>query len=632
VRITELEESCNTHTKQQSAHKARISELEIEVESLRSADDSHVRKHTAMKKNIEELEESLMEKETLAQQQLAHKRRIIELEGEVASLRTADESNVRKHHTMKEKIADLEESLRQKDAKVVEAGGHTRQINQLNARIEDIERELFDANSKCRDLEKQLRETTLSLHEAQSTQTTHSDSSQRITNMLKEIASAREALAASRDDVDAARRAAEDAQRNAEYAIQAQESLHAKQIRDSEETASRLSRERSELLLKISSLELRLKETVERGDKSLVRKSTLESNGTFSFGRDRMSTSVRKSLAGDILLRSHLWGELLPGNGEEFVVKVRAATKNAADAVQSADEVHGKCIDRQLDMLVEHRSHGSNISLFAAVSSCTLPAELEVERKNVAELVEAAVHELKALLLELETHHEISKTDTDAIYQRIDADLQTCLQSLGLLLATSALSDVPEEVLVSLVEFSSNPKTVWRNTFSPMHWAAQHGRKDIASYLLEKSDGGGDALLRARDHYSNTPLYYAQLGKQSAFEMWLKNEIQVDEPLHIEDKTPKFDDLPAAYKQVLVNIHKVGWRGMKWKEGFTMLHWATKKGKLDLCEYLVQLDADPSASDSSGATPISMAAGNDELLSLLKELQKKRRASVGGRR
>jgi len=70
---------------------------------------------------------------------------------------------------------------------------------------------------------------------------------------------------------------------------------------------------------------------------------------------------------------------------------------------------------------------------------------------------------------------------------------------------------------------------------------------------------------------------------------------------------PAFGDIPPAYLQVLKRIETQGWHTVTWKDGFTMLHWAAAKGHGRLCDHLVALQADVSAQDSFGHSPMHYA-------------------------
>merc|ERR1712039_86388 len=85
---------------------------------------------------------------------------------------------------------------------------------------------------------------------------------------------------------------------------------------------------------------------------------------------------------------------------------------------------------------------------------------------------------------------------------------------------------------------------------------------------------------------------------------------------------PDISALPKLYQKVLVDeVEKKGWKSMKWKDNFTMLHWAAKNGREDLCSYLLQLGANPAAKDKNGQSSVDVAAasGFTQLAEVLQE-------------
>lgn len=59
----------------------------------------------------------------------------------------------------------------------------------------------------------------------------------------------------------------------------------------------------------------------------------------------------------------------------------------------------------------------------------------------------------------------------------------------------------------------------------------------------------------------------------------------------------------AVHRKALVAIDKYGIEMVKWKNGFSALHWAAKSDRPDICTYLIARGADPSARDDQGQCP-----------------------------
>eukprot|EP00439_Symbiodinium_sp_Y106_P086937 s59_g37.t1 len=119
----------------------------------------------------------------------------------------------------------------------------------------------------------------------------------------------------------------------------------------------------------------------------------------------------------------------------------------------------------------------------------------------------------------------------------------------------------------------------WDDT-SPMHWAAEHGRRDLV-----EQEGG------------RTPLEVAAQSNQVSVLHFLRSNMDAH-PKGTELPEP-FPGLPQAYRQVLQQVESRGWQSVQWKQGFTMLHWAAQKNEVDLAKHLLSLGADPDARDTA---------------------------------
>jgi hypothetical protein len=67
-------------------------------------------------------------------------------------------------------------------------------------------------------------------------------------------------------------------------------------------------------------------------------------------------------------------------------------------------------------------------------------------------------------------------------------------------------------------------------------------------------------------------------------------------------------DLPHEYKKALEKVERRGWINTKWDRGYTLLHWAARQGKLNVCQYLMaNHDAPPDARDDKQLLPYDHA-------------------------
>jgi hypothetical protein len=336
----------------------------------------------------------------------------------------------------------------------------------------------------------------------------------------------------------------------------------------------------------------------------------------------------RRSLHGEVKgLGTFQKGEFLPGHADSFVLRVRRATETVDDALKMSSQAHIRCIKNQVQILLDANGIGDFRSL---IRDYAARREIEAERSAAHSALSSAMMDLKALKEELPVRHSLSAADRSAIAERLDLYQTKCQYDLEFLQKESSLDDVDDYVLQMLVDFhQSGPEFRWKDGESPMHWACQHGRHDLVEYLLSLE--GGKKLLHSHDHSGRTPAYFAQLGKHRALQAWLRDEMgETAVHVHREDGgTSDFSHLPSTYRSVLEQIRMNGWRSMSWREDYTMLHWAASKGHKDVCSYLVSVDADPSAKDNHGRTPIDIAVtnGSKDVVSLLQNLRAQRRQS-----
>merc|ERR1719163_2467191 len=65
--------------------------------------------------------------------------------------------------------------------------------------------------------------------------------------------------------------------------------------------------------------------------------------------------------------------------------------------------------------------------------------------------------------------------------------------------------------------------------------------------------------------------------------------------------------IPEAYVKVIDQIEKLGWEKMVWARGFTLLHWAAKNDRADLCAHFLFQKADPNHKDDGGRSAFDYA-------------------------
>lgn len=96
-----------------------------------------------------------------------------------------------------------------------------------------------------------------------------------------------------------------------------------------------------------------------------------------------------------------------------------------------------------------------------------------------------------------------------------------------------------------------------------------------------------------------------------------------------DEDTPSHNSLPAEFLEVMANIDQVGWSNMQWQGGHTMLHWASKKGNVQLVKRFLAQRADPDKADDRGKSSLDYAreANASNVLLVLERA----RAGIAGR-
>ena len=66
----------------------------------------------------------------------------------------------------------------------------------------------------------------------------------------------------------------------------------------------------------------------------------------------------------------------------------------------------------------------------------------------------------------------------------------------------------------------------------------------------------------------------------------LFRDVLVRNPLSVLAQVrPDTSGMPAPQQKALSQLERRGWGGMRWSDGYSLLHWAAKNGQADLCAY-----------------------------------------------
>lgn len=301
---------------------------------------------------------------------------------------------------------------------------------------------------------------------------------------------------------------------------------------------------------------------------------------------------------------SGLEEELWPDSQHPLVVDVRNTLRLLVLALQS--KVNVKSIEIPLEYAVRQRP-SSTQQLKRLVLENPDRQMIEAERRDACENMEEIGRTLRSLgdKFDGDDADDLAEAELQDVVDRLLVNLKLCDEEINFLHA-SALSGVPDALLACLAEVHEKGSLRETDTFSPIHWAAATGRRDIIQFMLEKDPH----LVNMRDKLGRTPLDYAQSARREGLVHWLRGA------------TPSVSrvDLKGVTKDTLVMVEQVekqGWTSVRWENNYTLLHWSALMGHAELCQHLLRLEADPNLMDGEGRTPLEYAKGR-EVIDVLK--------------
>lgn len=184
----------------------------------------------------------------------------------------------------------------------------------------------------------------------------------------------------------------------------------------------------------------------------------------------------------------------------------------------------------------------------------------------------------------------------------------------------------------------------WKDGYTMLHWAAQKDKPELCRYLIDM-----DADPSGRDAQRRTPLDFAEKHQASQALRILEEHVShhrgsvhqgngvgaalarasirpslshgaSQDSLEVHSNAssgPK--PIPEGYLKVISQIDNLGWDKMEWARGFTLLHWASKNDRADLCAHFLFRKADPEHRDHQGKNAIDYASqhGSRAALELL---------------
>jgi len=269
-------------------------------------------------------------------------------------------------------------------------------------------------------------------------------------------------------------------------------------------------------------------------------------------------------------------------------------------------------LEAQLRVVIEAIGAGQSVREALLRSQGATP-EIEAERQAAGADLEATLRDLVAMRDAL-GQLQLPEEEQPDLREQLQLSVQRCEDEIRILRRPSPLGDVPEYILAALADARTKgclPGDSWDGGLSPMHWAAQNGRHDVVDFFLGQPGGVGHSMIGLRDRHGKTPLFYAEhLGKATVAQSLRAHSDTAAPPSPGPERRPETGGMSPAYLRVLEQVETQGWDTVTWKDGYTLLHWASTKGHSDLCTYLLGLKADPDTCDKFGRTPLACAREN----------------------
>ncbi|KAF7293330.1 Multiple ankyrin repeats single kh domain [Mycena kentingensis (nom. inval.)] len=150
---------------------------------------------------------------------------------------------------------------------------------------------------------------------------------------------------------------------------------------------------------------------------------------------------------------------------------------------------------------------------------------------------------------------------------------------------------------------------------TPLHYAALKGHLTVVRYLIDfrKQD------INEPNGSGQTPLHYATYGDQAAVVEWLINRGANVACMDKSKRTPLLNAADQGYLSIVKILCEVihDLEGAKDKSDQTALHYAVKKGHLDVAEYLIQKGMPVDSKGESIITAMAATTGSLETVQFL---------------
>ncbi|CAK9055882.1 unnamed protein product, partial [Durusdinium trenchii] len=109
------------------------------------------------------------------------------------------------------------------------------------------------------------------------------------------------------------------------------------------------------------------------------------------------------------------------------------------------------------------------------------------KRRSELNNLEARLHDLRALKEEVALQHHLPEAERNQITEYLERDMKRCEEEIDIMRPPSPLAGLPEELIQVLMHMAEEGlPSEFDNGISPMHWAAQRGRRDLIEFIRQQ--------------------------------------------------------------------------------------------------------------------------------------------------
>jgi len=659
----------DSHARQHQHHRTMIAELEQQLAEAHQQIAGQVRQHNALRNNIVKLENEAAEAGAERDHQVRHVHlHRSELEELQKQLREHESQKTRQsnhHEELRSKVEELENDLMRErglqrqhatraqdlEKQLHEAASekkrnsgqlelceqqaiesktvHKNQVCELQQQVDDASRELVNATRREEDLQRQLQIATdeinnlraskeieqqqaasLGLQARKSQQLEDDlsesrealdDQSKRIHNLQQELANVKGTHKESIDKVHLLERQLHEAQNSCDFQAKRADNLEQEMVNlhGNGDQIHRLERKLHEAH---SASDFQMKRADDLEEELATWRQTHDQHVERIYELERQLSEIRQKEE-NRLAHAGEEAEQIRTLEQQLDQSKMAQDQLIQQAEASMKSASTKEAELEAALAEERRARASAERSAAQASAAAHQATQKAEdlQKDANVVFERSEQARKRMHEECEEKLQTQEQTERQLRERIDElESQLLMKVSPPLAAASHAHDQHIEYATTLPNASQEPpnESNRHRTSSAVRGAHQRTSLQLQHAAVDTShrrSSSGYADVDQLTAHRFSLEFHSVAGSNSR------------DHGNIVTKRPPVDGIPEPYLEVLDQIEKQGWQSVDWKDGFTMLHWAAKKGRGELCSYLINLGADPDALDTHGRTPMDCA-------------------------